>query len=440
MDRLAQQADMMQHKRHAQVGATKNVFEDMIDRYAEAYIETFPEVKEFSNFEKSGTGNYYIGMVWMNDNERPDTDQIKLRGSSSLSNNRILELDLSAIDHQQSFFPGQILAFLGDPYLKKQLTVRKILDPMRVAPRMKSICTDGPIRLMIAAGPFMKPEQDDWDLYDKIIAQVKEGKVTHLILLGPFVDMENKSVRANYDVNWRTCFDKLVEGLYNHSCCVYLVPSSRDVLPDYLSATYFYPSPPLDFEVRLRDGIQSKCKIASVSDPAQIDLGGIYLDTTSAEVLFHLNRCSAFINKGGSIFSSMYRHLISQGIYPIYPAPNEIAVDYPKLIKHTQLDRLGAHILVLPSRFQTGVSNVENRLVVTVQKCSTKRQAIVVDIPKIESTTEAPTDTIVITDYTSKVVELSPRDEPVQGDSNGASKMLEMEGVEAEMKVQATPT
>lgn len=401
----------MEHKRHAQVGATKSLFDELIDRHAEAYTTAYPELKEFSNFEKSGTGNYYIGMVWTNDYEKPDTQQLRIRGSQSLANNRMLDLDLSAVDSQQSFFPGQIIAFLGDPFLKKQLTVRKLLDPMRIAPRMKSINTDDKINLIVASGPFMKADQEDWTLYDRIIDNIKAHEATHVILIGPLVDMENKSIRENYDFNWRICHDKLVEGLIDHPCNVYLVPSSRDVLPSYLEATYFYPSPKLEFNVKLKEGVRPKCKIIPVSDPAQIDLGGAYLDVTSAEVMFHLNRCSSFINKGGSTFSSMYRHLLSHGIYPIYPPPNDIAIDYPKLAKHIQLDRLGAHLLVLPTRFNTSVSNIENRLIVTIQKCSTKKQIVLVEIPKIESSMEAPIDSIVITDYTHKIIDLCVKEE-----------------------------
>lgn len=396
---------MVGNKRHLQIGATKSLFDELIDRHAEAYSEVFPEVKEFSSFERSGTGNYYIGMVWMRENEKPDTQQLKLRGSLSLTNNKMVELDLSAIDSQQSFFPGQIIAFLADPFTKRQLTIRKLLDPIRIAPRLKTISTDGQIKLMIAAGPFMKPDQQDWTLFDKIVEEIKVNEATHVILMGPFVDMENKIIRASYDINWRTYFEKLVEGLVNHSCDVYLVPSGRDVLPHYLSATYFYPSPALEFEVKVKENIQPKCRIRSVTDPAQIDLNGLYLDVTSAEVLFHLNKSSAFINKGGSTFTSMYRHLLTHGIYPVYPPPSDIAIDYPKLLKHIQLDRLGPHILVLPSRFNTSVTNVDNRLVVTVQKCSTKRQVVLVDIPKIESIDE-PLDSIMLTEYKHKIVDL----------------------------------
>uniref|UniRef100_A0A6G1SED0 DNA polymerase alpha subunit B n=2 Tax=Aceria tosichella TaxID=561515 RepID=A0A6G1SED0_9ACAR len=415
----------MEHMRHVQVAATKNMFDVLIDRHAEAYLEAYPEVKEFSDFERSGTGHYYIGMIWADDNEKPLVESTKLRGSLSLTNNSLVELDFSAIDSQQSFFPGQIIAFLADPFTKRQLTTRKLLDPMRIAPRLKTITTDDTIRLLVAAGPFMRPEQDDWSLFDNIITSIKENNATHVILMGPFVDMENKLIGSKYDLNWRTCFDKLVEGPFDYACDVYLVPSSRDVLPNYLSATYFYPSPRLEFEIRVKEKIHPKCNITSVSDPAQIDLGGIYLDVTSAEVLLHLNKCSTFINKQGSVFASLYRHLISLGIYPIYPSPTDIAIDYPKLMKHIQLDRLGPHILTIPTRFKTSVVPVDDRLVVAVQKCSTTKQVVLVEIPKIEGTSETPINSVVHANYTHKIINLCPAIKTEEDDQ--ASSMTPLE-------------
>lgn len=401
----------MEHKRHLQIGATKGVFDELIDRHAEAYTEVYPEVKEFGSFERSGTGNYYIGMVWTHENERPNTQQLKLRGSLSLTNNKMIELDLSAIDSQQSFFPGQIIAFLADPFIKRQLTIRKLLDPIRIAPHLKTISNDEKINLMVVAGPFMKLDQEDWTIFDRFIEEIKRNEVTHAVLIGPFVDMENKLMRAKYDVNWRTYYEKLVEGLVDHPCDVYLVPSGRDVLPHFLGASYFYPSTKIDYGVKVKEDIVPKCRIRSVGDPAQIDLGGLYLDVTSAEVLFHLNKCCSFINKGGSTFTSMYRHLLTQGIYPIYPAPNDIAVDYPKLMRHIQLDRLGPHILVLPSRFNTSVNNVDNRLVIAVQKCAIKRQAVLVEIPKTDSSTEPLNSVMMMAGYKNKTIDLFPRNE-----------------------------
>lgn len=396
----------MEHKRHLQVEATKTLFDQIIDRHAEAYLEVYPEVKEFSNFEVSATGNYYIGMVCTNDYEKPNTGQMKLRGSSAMTNNKMIELDLSAIDSQQCFFPGQVIAFFGDPFTSRQLTIRRMLDPMRIAPRMKSINSDKRINLLVACGPYMKPEHEDWNLFDKLIDSIKANEASHIVLLGPFVDLENKHLKAKYDVMWKTFMDKLVEGLFEHPCNVYVVPSNRDTLPSYLQSGYIYPTPELNIDLKLK--VKPQCNIIGTSDPTQIDLGGIYLDTTSAEVVFHLNRCCSFVNNMGSPFSSLYRQLLTHGIYPIYPPPADTAIDWPKLGKHIQLDRLGAHIICLPSRYNTAVSNVENRLFITIKKCSSSKQAVLVEIPKIESSMEAPTDSIVITDYTHKIIDLCP--------------------------------
>lgn len=418
--------------RQLQLAATKMLFDELIDRHAEAYLNAYPEVKEFSTFERSGTINYYIGMVWTNNYERPDTQQLKIRGSHSLTRNKLVELDLSNVDGQHSFFPGQIIAFSADPFLRRQLSVRKFLDPIRIAPPMKKIDSD-PIRLIIASGPYMKQDQEDWSIFEKIVECVKSNQASHVVLLGPFVDMENKHAKAQFPSYWQAITDTIVEALHDVECQVYLVPSSRDILPACLASSYFYPCPPISLKLRYNEGSsEPKCNIKAVGDPAQIDLGGIYLDATSAEVLFHMNKCTAFVNKGpGNLFTPLFRHLVEQGIYPIHPAPNDIAVDYRKLARHLQLDRLGPHIMVMPTRFNTSVVNVENRIVVAVHKSSIKRQVVMIDIPKIESSQDAPIDSIVLKDYTHKIIDLFVKKEPSEvngqaaGESNGTSQANE---------------
>lgn len=400
---------MLAEKRQFQVGNIKSVFDEIIDRHAEAYAEAFPETRnEFSNYEKSGTANYYIGMVWSDENEKPDTTKgLKLRGSLALSKNKMIELDLSLLNSQHSFFPGQVVAFFADPHLKQQLTVRRFLDPMRISPQMKKIDMEAEVNLMIACGPYIKPDSEDWSLFDTMIERIKSKKATHIVLLGPFVDIDNKIISRHYDTNWDLLFDKLVEGLHEHECHVYLVPSNKDVLSSSLCSSYFYPCPEIKFKLYLKENARPKCQIRSVTDPAQIDLGGLFLDVTSAEVLFHLTQCSTFIHRGpGNVFNSMFRHLLSLGIYPIYPPPTDMVVDYPKLAKYIQLDRLGPHILVLPSRFNTPpVSNVDDRLIVTIQKCCVKKQVIFIHIPKIDAK-DVELNSVLLSDYKHEIIGL----------------------------------
>lgn len=387
------------------------MFDELIDRHAEAYLEAYPEIVEFSSFERSGSNKKYIGMVWTNNFERPDTQQLKIRGSYSLTGNKLIELDLTKIDGQHTFFPGQIIAFQAEPFLKRQLTVKKLYDPIRIAPPTKRIDSEDKMRLIIAAGPFMRAEQEDWCLYNKLIEQIKSNEATHVILMGPLVDLENKNSRLGFNEHWQLITNRLTNELHDLECRVYLVPSSRDILPSFLGSNYFHPCPQPTLNLKPTESrVRSKCQIYGVGDPSQIDLGGMYLDVTSAEVLLHLNKCVSFINKGpGNLFTPLFRHLISQGLYPIHPAPNDIAVDYPKLLKHIQLDRLGAHILVMPTRFNTVVANVENRVVVAVQKCSVKRHFVMIDIPKIESPQNI--DSLVMADYTHKIIDLIPKKE-----------------------------
>lgn len=401
---------MLSTKRQVQVGATRSLFDDLIDSHALAYAAAYPEVKEeFGNYDKSGTGNFYIGMVYTEDFEKPDPNKgIKIRGSHMMSKNRLIELDLSAVIGQHSFFPGQIVAFFADPYVKQQLTVRKFLDPMRICPPMKRIEMVNKINLIIACGPYIKQDTEDWSLFENLMEKIKAKRATHVILIGPFVDMDNKTISCDYDANWKRVFGKIVEGLHDHECQIYLVPSNKDVLYSSTGSNFFYPTSNIELKPDLKEGSKLKFTLNSVMDPDQIDLGGVYLDVTSAEVLLHLTQCSSFINRGsGAVFNDMFKHLLTQGVYPIYPPPKDMPVDYPKLEKHIKLERFGPHILVLPTRFHTPpVNNINDRIVVTIQKCSLKKQIILLKIPKIESSHDAPVN--LISDYEHELIDLSP--------------------------------
>lgn len=423
--------------RQVQVSAIKSLFDDIIDRHAEAYLSVYPEVKEFSNFEeKSGTSNYYIGMVWTNDFNPPQQQEahtIRVRGSKAIANNKLVELDLNTIldrlianKSQESFFPGQVIAFKAEPTtLKRQLTVTKFLDSMKIAPQMKSLHTQEKIVLAAASGPFMKPDQDDWTLYDRIIDSVRENSVTHLILTGPFVDMANKFCKTSYEAQWKSAIDKLIEGLHDRDCHIYIVPSNRDILPSSLRASYSYPCSKLRLNLGIKEEADVRCKIQFVTDPIQLDIDGLFIDVTSADVAFHMSRCISFVNRVDHMLPSVFRHLIAHGIYPIYPSHPDMAIDYPELRKFIQLDRLGPHIIVLPNQLGTSsVHSVENRLIVAMKRCSVGKQLIVIEIPPTSSN-EGQVNSVTNSErHTYKIVDLIPRNSTTQasGDTcNGSN-------------------
>lgn len=383
----------MENSRYLQITETKNLLEDLIHRHANAYLATYPEIKEFSAFERSGTFNYYIGMIWTNDCEKPNEGSLRIRGSHSLTKNKLVELNINKLTQEHSFFPGQIIAFLAEPFQSAQLTVKKILDPMKIAPPLKRLDTADKIQLLIASGPFMKAEVEDWTLFNSLVDNIKSNEATHVVLIGPLVDIENKLLRVKYDLAWRTIFDTLHEKLHDHGVQVYIVPSSRDVLDESFESNYFYPCPRLNLTSctkNLKRDVKFKCSIQAVADPSQIDLGGVLLEVSSAEILFHMNKTTLFCNKSpGSPFNNIFRHLLVQGIYPLQPNPSDLAVDQVKLAKHLDLDRLGAHIVVLPTRFNAICSHLEGRLIVGLQKCSVNKQATLIEIPKVDGALEA---------------------------------------------------
>lgn len=439
----------MEAIRHVHLVALKSLFDELIDRHAEAYIAAYGEtnkpgepcVKEFSPFEKSGTSRFYIGMVETLEFEKPNLKHLKIRGSQTLAKNKTVELDLSVVDSTHSFFPGQIVAFEAFPFQKSQLTVKTFLDPMRIAPPMKTINTCDKINLLISSGPYTGPEQNDWTLLDRLIETIKSENVTHAIFVGPFVVWENINSALEFESKWKLIFSKLIQELFEQPCKIFLVPSCRDVYNSAGAKNHFYPLPKIEFDLNLKDNAKPKCTISSVTDPAQIDLGGLYVDVTAADVLFHFNKCQNFINKGKSNnFTFMFRHIITHGIYPLCPWPSDdnMAVDFLKLERYLQLDRLGPHLIVLPTRFTTAVNNIEDRLAISVGKCSAKKHAVLVTIPKIESSEEEPIKSVVITDYTHRIVPLVVKDEHCTPSSQEVKSSADIEMATASSQPQAS--
>lgn len=413
---------MTQGTRQFQVAATKCLFDELIDSHAEAYVAAFPEIKEFSPFERSGTYNYYIGMIWTNDNEKPNTDQIRLRGSYSMTKNKMVELDLKCVQDQFSFFPGQIVAFLAEPFQRSRLTVKRFLDPMRIVPSPKPINMKQDMNILIACGPFMKPEEKEWTLFDKLIGVIKTRTPSHIILLGPFVDMDNKKMQSRYEMSWREFMNPLMEATCQYPAQVYLVPSNRDILYHEIGGGYCYPSPKLIIKHDLKEDAKPKCRFIPVEDPAHIDLGGLVVDVTSAEVLFHMNKCTTFINRGAvNPFTAMYKHLLVQGIYPLYPQPSDFAVDFAKLRPHLVPTRDGPHIMVLPSRFTTAANSVEDRVVATIHKCSIKKHVLLIDVPQITSTEENCNTSVVASGFKFQTIDLMPGENNSQSSSSSSA-------------------
>lgn len=365
------------------MSAYKTYFDDLIDRHAEAYLSAFPEIREFNEFEqKSGTSNYYIGMLYTNNFEQPRT--IRIRGSKSIADNRLVELDLTNLldrlietGAQESFFPGQIIAFKAEPFgSKRQLTVTKILDSTKIAPSMKKYHLHDKVVLATANGPFVKSDQDDWTLYDRIISNIKEHDVTHFILIGPIADTS-----TGCDTYWSMAMDRLIEGLHDHECQIYVVPTNKDILPSSFGSTYSYPCSELRIKIATKEGANIMCKINFVTDPAQIDIDGLVIEVTSADVVFQMSRCISLVNRVENLLTTIFRSLITYGIYPIYPSHQDLPVDPLALRKFNQLDRLGPHIMIVPNQLGTSsVHEVEDRIVVATKKCSLGKQMILVEI------------------------------------------------------------
>lgn len=401
--------------RSLQPHLVKAYFDSLIDKHAKLYSENYESILDnFSPFEKSGTNNFYIGMVHSSDFNRVDVNKIFIRGSQSLADNKKIELDLSGVTQHHSFYPGQIVALSAAPLVGSRLSVKEILDSSRIVPQRRKLSISQPVKLLIACGPYCT-KNGDWSMFDKLVNCIESKQATHVILLGPFLDIDNEIKTATSDCRsvFKLLLEKLHSTLKDIECSVFMVPSQNDVLSAVFQTTHTFPCPRFNFDScdelkkYTNDG-NSKLRISSVNDPSQIELfDSLLIDVTSVEVLMHLKLTSNAINHTGAHpLIPLYKHLLTQGIYPIYPNHPDLPVDYSRYSETLQSMKHSAHIVVLPTRFEPAVTNVDNALVVAITKCSVKRKVICLSIPKIEEALNF--DSLTSADYSTEIVDLIP--------------------------------
>lgn len=366
-------------------------FDSLIDKHAKYYMSQYEAINEFNAFELSGTNNFYIGMVHADDMQKIDAGSIKIRGSNSIANGKMIELDVSQVEDHFSFFPGQIVAVFAAALTSNKLPVKKILDPTRIMLPKKQLCVEKPINLIVACGPYFTKDED-FTLFDKLVATAVEKNATHVVLIGPFVDIDNDTI-SDFDQTFNKLFEKLQSGFHKSNCKIYLVPSQNDLTTHEMNSPFVYPRPKPCIKKYLAKSKPTDdtgtCSIQFVDDPSQIDIDGVLVDVTSADVLTHLKTSSTSINdpKCNTIIP-LYKHILTQNIYPIYPNHSDTIVDYSMFADMIMKRTNSPHILIIPTRFLTSITNIENVLVSAINRCVTKKQIIIIQIPEISKDSE----------------------------------------------------
>lgn len=138
------------------------------------------------------------------------------------------------------------------------------------------------IQIVVAAGPFTLSENLTYEPLHELLKYVNEHKPNVLILMGPFLDETNKSVQ-NPDLTqtFDSLFEDLICNIMNSvqplDVHVVIVPSYKEIHHHSV-----YPTPPYHIREKFN-------KLMFVSDPGVIEINGLRIAMTTADILLHMS-------------------------------------------------------------------------------------------------------------------------------------------------------
>ncbi|XP_057655272.1 DNA polymerase alpha subunit B [Diorhabda carinulata] len=293
-----------------------------------------------------------------------NSQSILLEGTDETNLNHTTRLNISKLS-SYSLFPGQVVAVKGNnvknlAFVAERLYSDAVLDLPENPP-----IVNGSIQIIVAAGPFTFKENLSYEPLHELLKYVLEHEPHVLILLGPFLDSTHEGILTGqltqtFDSFFEELIENLMISLQHLDTRVVIVSNLKDAHHHPV-----YPTPPY----RTRENYN---KLTFVSDPAVIEIDGLVMAITTADILFHMSNYELHYDKESVIKSGrmerLISHLLSQkNLYPLYPPRKELNVD------HVLLEQFGTlknkpHILVLPSNLKNFIKEVNDCLVINPEK------------------------------------------------------------------------
>ncbi|RZF43108.1 hypothetical protein LSTR_LSTR001286 [Laodelphax striatellus] len=302
---------------------------------------------------------------------RLQTKSVQLESSEPFSRGRKLELVMhelmaGAQKTQPSqpnvctgLFPGQVVAVQGVCPIAGKMMVQSVCSPAPPPLPPVPTLTAGPLKLVIAAGPFTQADNLLYQPLEDFVKYLKTNQPHVAIIIGPIADAAHSMiVDCSIAETFAELHDKILKGIVAElSGCktqlVYVV-SARDA-----AQTPIYPTIPIT------DKIQG---LTMVSDPSILDVGGLMVGISSTDVLMHLSKEELAISGHGDRLGRLASHLITQhNFYPLYPPNEDVTIDSILWESQSGLP-ISPHILVLPSDLRYFIKNVGSSIVVNPER------------------------------------------------------------------------
>jgi len=296
-----------------------------------------------------------VGRVQCDSEGRLNSNSVVLHGSLDTSSGASVPLDLSQVP-SFSLFPGMVTAMDCTNPNGSKIVASKVYEGAALPLAELRLPEDSGLSMLVAAGPFTTSDSVGMEPLQDILTVIKEKKPSVAILLGPFLDMKNSAVcgaAEDFDTQWVKMVTVMAKELDEVPTQLVLVPSSRDAV-----GYPVYPQPPFPSSSLYLPSMRM------VSDPCTLDISGLTVSLTSADILFHLGKEEiSFPPRAGDRMSRLASHLLHQGsMYPLYPPSEELNVDFENLENYALLDK-APHLLILPSDLTHFVREISGTMV-----------------------------------------------------------------------------
>lgn len=301
-----------------------------------------------------------------------------------------IQLILSTLKNY-NLFPGQTIAVIGtsrvDQFGQGRIHPIEIIPGLTIPPPLVESSTlksfneasvPSGIHMVMVSGPYCSPLSLDTFLLDHFIKQV-ESDVPHiLVLLGPFVDINNKIVASDAIVVqtpgstdqrylshadlYQLMLRRIVNSISLKQTIILIVPSIDDV-----GHPFPIPQPPLDLK-RLLGNLPHK-NVRSCSNPCNISLSNTFkLSITSSDPITPiLKTLDSTLPPGKPRVEKAHSLLLMQRtFFPAHPHPDPIdASMFDKVPCIWEDDQL-PDIVLYSSHIAPGVQIYDDRAFINI--------------------------------------------------------------------------
>ncbi|TRY49672.1 DNA dependent DNA polymerase alpha subunit, inactive calcineurin like phosphatase subunit [Cryptosporidium tyzzeri] len=315
-----------------------------------------------------------LGAIGCDNEGNLNEQSVILLGTRASSSGNISQLKLGNVNGDFALYPGQVVAILGntetDEFGQNCILAKEIIGGLPPKPAETSLKElknipefyagkgEHPVQCMIFSGPFTTDKENlNYDYLNEILNYANIEKPHVLILLGPFIDVRNESIKKgdlfDFGSNIFITFEDLFRrNIYNsiesfarknEKVKIYIIPSEYDA-----AHPFPIPQPGLKesfFPNTSNESLTFCRNIHFLSNPCELYINDIKISITSSDIVTPIiNSC---ITRSGNlpIEVVLSQFLYQRTLYPCFPVQHPIN---PKLLQKLALSGELPHIIITP--------------------------------------------------------------------------------------------